>query len=91
MLCSIQELGLTINDYPEADEDGIFILNKQKIIDKYALGQDIKEVIGYDDVVVEFEITSNRPDCLSVLGIARETAATLKTEFKNLQLQLRRT
>ena len=57
-------------------------MNKQKIIDKYALGQDIKEVIGYDDVVVEFEITSNRPDCLSVLGIARETAATLKTEFK---------
>jgi len=82
MLCSIQELGLTINDYPEADEDGIFILSKQKNIDNYTLGQDIKEIIGYDDVVVEFEITSNRPDCLSVLGIGREAAASLKTEFK---------
>ncbi|HHV96564.1 MAG TPA: phenylalanine--tRNA ligase subunit beta [Clostridiaceae bacterium] len=82
MLCSIQELGLTKNDYPEADEDGIFILNKQKNIDEYTLGQDIKEVIGYDDEVIELEITSNRPDCLSVLGVGREAAAALKTKFK---------
>ena len=82
MMCSIQELGLTKHDYPEADEDGIFILNKQKNIDKFNLGQDVKEIVGLDDTVVEFEITSNRPDCLSVLGIARETAATLKTELK---------
>ncbi|HOJ09633.1 MAG TPA: phenylalanine--tRNA ligase subunit beta [Clostridiales bacterium] len=79
MLCSIQELELTKGDYPEADEDGIFILRN---MENLKLGQDIKELVGLDDTVVEFEITSNRPDCLSVLGIARETAATLKTNLK---------
>jgi phenylalanyl-tRNA synthetase beta chain len=77
MMCSIQELGLTKNDYPEAAEDGIFILK-----DGLTPGMDIKEALGLNDIIVDFEITSNRPDCLSIIGLARESAATLKSEFK---------
>lgn len=71
MLCSIAELGLTTHDMPEAVEDGILILGKE-FEDK--VGMDIKEALMLNDTVVEFEITSNRPDCLSVIGLARETA-----------------
>ena len=71
MLCSIAELGLTLHDMPEAIEDGILILGKD-FEDK--VGMDIKDALMLDDTVVEFEITSNRPDCLSVIGLARETA-----------------
>ena len=71
MLCSIAELGLTLHDMPEAVEDGIFILGKD-YEDK--IGMDVKEALLMNDTVVEFEITSNRPDCLSVIGLARETA-----------------
>ena len=71
MLCSIAELGLTLHDMPEAIEDGIFILGKD-YEDK--IGMDVKEALLMNDTVVEFEITSNRPDCLSVIGLARETA-----------------
>ena len=71
MLCSISELNLTLHDMPEAIEDGIFILGKE-YEDK--IGMDIKEALMMNDTVVEFEITSNRPDCLSVIGLARETA-----------------
>lgn len=77
MLCSLSELNLTKNDYPYAIEDGIFIMQED-----CKVGQDIKEVLGLDDVVVEFEITSNRPDCLSVIGLARETAATFGVPFQ---------
>ena len=84
MMCSIDELGLTKHDYPEADEDGIFILS-----DEYVPGTDIKEVLGMNDVVAEFEITSNRPDCLSILGIARETAATFKKTFRLPEISLK--
>ena len=73
MLCSLEELGLTVHDFPYAIEDGIFILGDD--CDK-TLGKEIKEAIGFNDTTVEFEITSNRPDCLSVLGLAREAAAT---------------
>ena len=73
MLCSLDELGLTTHDFPYAIEDGIFILGDD--CDK-TLGKDLKEAIGFNDTTVEFEITSNRPDCLSVLGLAREAAAT---------------
>ncbi|TYQ16247.1 UNVERIFIED_CONTAM: phenylalanyl-tRNA synthetase beta subunit [Acetivibrio alkalicellulosi] len=76
MMCSIEELGLEKEDYPDAPDDGIYILGKE-----YPLGLDIKEVLGLNDTTVEFEITSNRPDCLSIIGLAREAAATLKTEF----------
>lgn len=72
MLCSLKELGLTVNDFPYAIEDGIFIMEEPDVY----VGQDINEVIGTDDSVVEFEITNNRTDCYSMIGIAREAAAT---------------
>ena len=72
MLCSLKELGLTVNDFPYAIEDGIFIIEEPDVY----VGQDINEVIGTDDSVVEFEITNNRTDCYSIIGIAREAAAT---------------
>ncbi len=77
MLCSLKELGLDIHDYPYAIENGIFILQEP-----CKLGDDIKTVLGLNDSVIEFEITSNRPDCLSVIGLARESAATFGTELK---------
>ena len=77
MLCSIAELGLTKGDFPYAIEDGIFVIQEE-----CALGQDAKEALGIDDDVVEFEITSNRPDCLSVLGLAREAANTFALPLK---------
>lgn len=79
MLCSYQELGLTKNDCPDAYEDGIWILNDEGC----EIGQDINEVIGNDDSVVEFEITNNRPDCYSLLGLARETAAAFNVPMKH--------
>ncbi len=78
MMCSLSELGLTINDFPYAVEDGIFVLKEEN----YFLGQDIREVIGFNDTKVEFEITPNRPDCLSIIGLAREVAATFNKELK---------
>ncbi|MCR5649265.1 MAG: phenylalanine--tRNA ligase subunit beta [Oscillospiraceae bacterium] len=77
MLCSLGELGLTVNDYPYAIADGIFILQEE-----CKPGDDIKKVLGLDDTVVEFEITNNRPDCLSVRGLALEAAVTFGTELK---------
>lgn len=71
MLCSLGELKLTKHDFPYAIEDGIFILQED-----CKPGDDIREAIGLNDTSVEFEITSNRPDCLSVLGLAREAHAT---------------
>ncbi len=78
MLCSIQELGLTHNDFPDACQDGIWILNDEGA----RVGQDINEVIGNDDSIVEFEITNNRPDCYSLIGLARETAAAFNVPLK---------
>lgn len=79
MLCSPHELELNAEQLPEGTDmtDGIYILEKE-----YPLGIDIKKVLGMDDKIVEFEITNNRPDCLSMLGIARETAATLGKKLK---------
>ena len=71
MLCSLGELGLTKHDFPYAIEDGIFLIEEDCTV-----GQDIHEAIGLNDTSVEFEITSNRPDCLSVVGLAREAAVT---------------
>ena len=76
MLCSLGELGLTLNDFPYADENGIFLLHED-----CKPGDDIKEVLCLNDTAVEFEITSNRPDCLSMIGLARETAASFATEL----------
>lgn len=71
MLCSLGELGLTKHDFPYAIEDGIFVLQED-----CTLGQPVCEALGFNDTKVEFEITSNRPDCFSVIGLAREAAAT---------------
>lgn len=79
MLCSLGELGLTAHDFPYAIEDGIFVLGDDC---DCTLGIDIREAIGLNDTVTEFEITSNRPDCLSVIGLAREAAATFKKPLK---------
>jgi len=72
MMCSLSELNLTLNDFPYAEEDGIFLMEEEGLTP----GQPLPEAIGYNDTVVEFEITPNRPDCLSVLGLAREASAT---------------
>ncbi len=73
MLCSLGELQLAVSDFPYAIEDGIFILGDDC---DCTIGADIHSAVGIDDTVVEFEITSNRPDCLSVRGLAREVGAT---------------
>ena len=70
MLCGLEELGLTQGDFPYAITDGIFIIEEP-----CSIGDDINTVIGNDDTVVEFEITNNRPDCYSIIGLARESAA----------------
>ena len=78
MCCSWQELGMTEHDWPYNPENGLFLLNNDPDLAEKGLspGDDITEAIGYDDTVVEFEITPNRPDCLSVIGLAREASAT---------------
>ena len=76
MLCSVEELGCDAHDFPDAPEYGIYIFPEP-----VELGKDIVEVMDLRDEVVEYEITSNRPDCFSVLGIAREAAATYGIPF----------
>ena len=71
MLCSFAELGLTQNDLPGVFADGIWILEP----DSAKPGDDINPIIGNDDTIVDFEITNNRPDCYSIIGLAREAAA----------------
>ena len=77
MFCSIEELGLTSHDMPDAATDGILILNDMNP----TVGMDIKELLLMNDEAVEFEITPNRPDCLSVIGLARESAASFGKEL----------
>ena len=79
MLCSYKELGLTEHDCPEAYADGIWILNDEGC----GIGEDMNIVIGNDDSIVEFEITNNRPDCYSLIGLARETAAAFNVPMKH--------
>ena len=77
MMCSIEELGSSRDMYPEAPEYGIYIFPEDAVV-----GESAVKALGLDDVVFEYEITSNRVDCYSVIGIAREAAATLHKEFK---------
>ena len=79
MLCSFAELGLTQNDLPGVFADGIWILNDEDC----KPGDDINLVIGNDDTIVEFEITNNRPDCYSIIGLARESAAAFGMQMKH--------
>lgn len=76
MLCSIEELGQTNEMYPDAPEDGIYILDAAAVV-----GDDAIAYLGLRDSVFEYEVTSNRVDCYSVLGIAREAAATFNIAF----------
>ena len=76
MMCSIEELGSTREMYPEAPEYGIYIFPEDAVVGESAI-----KALGLDDVIFEYEITSNRVDCYSVLGIAREAAATFGKKF----------
>ena len=81
MMCSIEELGSTTDMYPDAAEDGIYILSDNPEYADAPVGSDAIELLGLHDVVFEYEITSNRVDCFGVTGIAREAAATFGKEF----------
>ena len=85
MMCSIDELGSTTDMYPDAAPDGLYILP-----DDAEVGTDAIEYLGLRDANYEFEITSNRVDCYSVLGIAREAAATFGLEFHNVEPEVTR-
>ncbi len=74
MMCSVGELGLDIENYPGQIEHGIMILDKS--LEK-ELGQDIVDVLKLKEDIIDFEITPNRPDCLSIEGLGRETAVSL--------------
>ena len=76
MLVSVEELGYTQSDFPEAPEHGIYVFNEPQ-----ELGSDARKVLGILDEVIEFEITNNRPDCFSVMGLAREARATLDMPY----------
>ncbi len=76
MMCSIEELGSDRNMYPEAPEEGIYIFPED-----VKTGADAVELLGLRDTVFEYEVTSNRVDCYSVLGVAREAAATFRKPF----------
>ena len=77
MLCSVEELGCDRHDFPEAPENGIYIFPEP-----VELGTNVVDAMDLKDEAVEFEITSNRPDCFSMIGLGRETAATYKEEFR---------
>ena len=76
MMCSIEELGSSRELYPEAPENGVYIFNDDAIVGESAI-----KALGLDDVVYEYEVTSNRVDCFSVIGVAREAAATFRKAF----------
>lgn len=76
MICSGEELHVPTELYPNIEEKGILVFHED-----YPLGADVKPILGIDDTAVDFEILANRPDCLCAIGIARETAAALDTEF----------
>ncbi len=88
MMCSIEELGSDKNAYPLAPENGIYIF-PEALVSELSLkpGDSAIKALGMDDVVVEYEITSNRVDCYSILGIAREAAATFGKEYRPVEIR----
>ena len=76
MLCSATELNIPQELYKSVGEEGLLIFSEE-----YPVGMDIKPIVGLDDAIIDFEILANRPDCMCALGIARETAAALNTDF----------
>lgn len=83
MFCGAEELTIPSQYVEEHKKDGIYILDHQ---DSFELGMDVREALGINDALIEFEITSNRPDCRSIIGIAREAAVTLGKELKCPQI-----
>ena len=81
MLVSVEELGFTQSDFPESPEHGIYVFSEPQ-----ELGGDARKVLGILDEVIEFEITNNRPDCFSVMGLVREARATLDMPSKPLDI-----
>lgn len=81
MMCSIDELGSTVDMYPDAAPDGIYILSDNEDYRDAPIGSSVPELLGLHDTVVEYEVTSNRVDCFGILGIAREAAATFGKPF----------
>lgn len=82
MMCSIEELGSSRDMYPEAPEEGIYIFSDQPAYEGIEIGTSAIKALRLDDVVFEYEVTSNRVDCFGVIGIAREAAATFNKELK---------
>ena len=83
MICSIEELGSTREMYPEAPEYGIYVFPEDTEV-----GADAIELLGLHDAIIEYEITSNRVDCYSVIGIAREAAATFRKKFNEPEIKV---
>ncbi|MBR3771253.1 MAG: phenylalanine--tRNA ligase subunit beta [Clostridium sp.] len=81
MMCSIDELGSSTEFYPDAAPDGIYILSDNENYKNAPIGSCVVELLGLNDTVVEYEVTSNRVDCFSIIGIAREAAATFRKPF----------
>ncbi len=83
MLCSLSELGYSDNVIPKEMRDGIYILDRE-----HPLGEDIVKAMELEEDIIEFEITPNRPDCLSIIGMAREAAATLDLDLKEPNIKI---
>ena len=81
MMCSYEELNLDQSDVPYSSNEGILILNDDPDFDKMFVGEDIHDALGFNDTTVEFEITNNRPDCLSMVGMAREVGAMYQKPY----------
>ncbi len=84
MLCSADELGVPVELYPSCGAAGIL-----EFTEDYPVGSDVKPLLGIDDTVMDFEVLANRPDCLSVWGIARETAVALGTTFTKPEIAVK--
>lgn len=86
MFCSVEELGFNASDIEDAPEDGVYVFHQD-----ITLGRDVKPYFGLGEHVVEYEVTSNRPDCFSIIGIAREAAATFNRPFMFPKIEVKET
>ncbi len=84
MLCSLEELGLDVSVIPREQRDGIYIFNEE-----YPLGSDVFSLLDLDSEVIEIELTPNRPDCISILGMSRETAATFGLKLNKPEISIK--
>jgi len=84
MMCSVEEMGFDRHDFPDAPEEGIYLFPEP-----VPLVIDVRDAMDLKDKVVEFEITSTRPDCFSTVGLAREAAATYKKEFRYPKIEVK--